>query len=123
MSGSRSRSKGQRGERELVGLYRSHGFEAERNLGQEHEISEVFDVKTDVRGVDGIHIQAKRQEKIEMPKWIKQVLDEAPPDSIPTVHFRRNYPDQPHTWWVCLPLEDFLPLVRAWVDTLKRTGG
>lgn len=121
--GKASRDKGARAELELVKIYQSHGFEeARRNHDQTMDPKDLpasFDIKTDVRGVDGIHIQAKRQETLKLPEWITQAETEAPWTSIPTVHFRRNYPNVPHEWWVALALADFIPMVRAWETVLN----
>lgn len=99
-----SRRKGATAERELAKLYRAAGFPVERvpaNGGP-----------GDLRGLGGFHIEAKRQETLSLPQWIAQAERDCPDGDVPTVHFRRSKGKTPDRWWVCLKLEDFLPLIK-----------
>lgn len=94
-----SRQKGTGGERELAAAYREAGFDCARtpNSGGLH-------IKGDVVGVPGLHVEAKRTERLRLFEALKQAEREAPADAIPALHFRRNRDG----WYVALRFEDFL---------------
>jgi len=98
-----SRRKGAGGERELAAAYREAGFDCARTPN-----SGGLRWKGDVTGVPGVHVEAKRSERLRIWQAIDQVLSEAEPGDLPAVHFRRNRSD----WWVAIPLEDFLELLK-----------
>lgn len=92
-----------KGEQELCRIYRERGFDVARipNSGGLRQ-------KGDITGVPCVHIEAKRQELLNIWKALEQAESEAPPLDIPAVHFRRNRSD----WYVALPLEDFIDLLK-----------
>lgn len=112
-----SRSKGARGERELAELLRKYGFNARR--GQQYSGA---NGDADVEGVDGIHIECKRVEKLDVNSWLEQSERDAYADSlkrgykvIPTVFHRQNFdPRRPAKgkWKVTLYAEDFIELLK-----------
>lgn len=116
--GKASREKGARGERELAKVYRAHGFPDVERVPNSGGLW----IPGDLAGCDGIHIECKRQETLHLPEWIAQAEEDAEEDTIPTVHFRRNYPKVPHEWWVALALEDFAPMLSAWQRTCRTTS-
>lgn len=89
MGGARSRSKGQRFEREVRDLVRKAGFWAERGRSQSAGGGEADpDVRTDI---PGIHLEAKHQQAV--PKKIYDFMQQAIDDcghSIPIVVMRRD---------------------------------
>ena len=103
MSGNRSRNKGARGERELASVLRACGFEARR--GQQYSGASG---NADVIGLDGVHIEVKRCERLSLYDALAQSKADARCGEIPMVVHRRN--DCP--WVVIVELEHFLALYR-----------
>lgn len=101
MSGA-SRDKGARGERELVAAYKARGYDCART-----PLSGGLQWKGDVLGVPGIHVEAKRTERLRIWEAIDQMLADAGPTDVPALHFRRSRSD----WWVAIPFEDFAELL------------
>lgn len=102
MSGRRSRNKGANGERELANLLRSHGIEAQRTAPLQ---AGKDSTDADVLAFDGIFLEVKRRERLEMEAWCKEAESVAG-ERIPVVAWRRN--NQP--WRVSLPLTSFIEL-------------
>ena len=102
MSGKRSRNKGANGEVELVNLLKAKGIQAQRTAplqaGRES-------TDADVLAFDGIYLEVKRRERLEMESWCKEAESQAG-ERIPVIAWRRN--NQP--WRVSLLLTDFLEL-------------
>ena len=89
------REKGKRGERELAKILREMGFNTRR--GQQY-CGAAGDA--DVIGIDGLHIECKRQERMQLWAWMKQAEAERYLADVPVVMHRAN--DQP--WLVTVPL-------------------
>lgn len=108
MSG-KERRKGQRGEAEVARIYREAGYTV-RGLegGGDHNI-----VREPGSGVR-FHSEVKRQEVARPWLWREQARAEAPPGTIPLVHFRRSA----SPWVVMLDLADFIALI----DRVASTG-
>jgi hypothetical protein len=96
-----SRRKGVKGEAEVAAIWRAAGFE--------------------VRGLEGlgdhvvvcgngviIHSEVKRQERLQLPTWLRQAAAEAPRGSLPVVAFRQNRGE----WYAALPLAALVELAR-----------
>lgn len=103
MSGRRSQAKGRRAEIELAHFLQEHGFidalpGAPLNYGRE----------PDITGVNGLHIECKRHEKLEIKKWYQQAQEDAQrmQDGKPVVVYRQNRGQ----WMIALSLADFLAL-------------
>lgn len=96
------RAKGLRGEQEVARAYREHGF-AVRGLEGLGDHAIVIDAAIGVR----LHSEVKRQETARPWAWFEQAKTEAPPGSIPVVHFRRSR----SPWLVLLELDDLLELL------------
>lgn len=104
-TGRASRSKGARGERELAKkLSEALGTDAIKR-------GYVFCGESDVIGLDGIHIECKRVEKLNIELAMEQSRREALKrmDGVPTVFHRRNN----HRWLVTMDLDD-------WIEIYKR---
>jgi len=101
MDGKGRRKKGADAEREVAAIFREHGFAAERWRSG-------LDIKGDVRGIDGLHIEVKRQERLALPEWIRQAQRESNEKDIPVVIFRQSRSQ----WHVSLSLGDFLHLLK-----------
>lgn len=96
-----SRRKGVKGEAEVAAIWRAAGFE--------------------VRGLEGlgdhvvvcgngvlIHSEVKRQERLQLPAWLRQAKAEAPPGAVAVVAFRQSRGE----WYACLNLHAFAELLR-----------
>lgn len=103
--GKSQRDKGKRGERELAALLREYGYDCRR--GQQYCGG---NGDADVVGLPGIHIEAKRAERLNIYDALGQAARDAGPGEIPVVFHRRN-----NCGWVCiLPVEGFMELYREW---------
>lgn len=97
--GKASRDKGKRGELEIAHILQEHGYPARRSVqfnGWQGE--------ADVIGVDGIHIEVKRVERLNIDAAMDQSKRDAKGDEIPVVFHRRNNRE----WLATLPLDDFI---------------
>ena len=104
--GAMSRRKGATGEREVASLFRAAGFPCDRTPN-----SGGLFIPGDVTGVDGLHVEVKRAERISILEWCRQAERDAllAPEALPTplVVFRSSR----EPWRACLPLSDFLTLL------------
>lgn len=102
--GKASREKGARAERELARLYRENGFEDVERVPNSGGLW----IPGDLSGVDGIHVEVKFQERLNIWAAIDQAAGDCPPDCIPAVHYRRSRTP----WQVSIPLHDFFYFIR-----------
>ena len=96
-----SRSKGKRGELEIAHLLKARGYDARR--GQ--QFSGIYG-DADVIGLPGIHIEAKRVERLDLKAAYAQSIRDAREFEMPTVWHRKNN----EQWMVTLSADDFLRL-------------
>ena len=101
--GKASRDKGKRGERELAGKLREYGFDAQRGV-QYRGGSD----SPDVIGLEGVHIEVKRVERLSLYDALSQSKSEAGAGEMPVVMHRRNNCG----WVVIQPLEDWINLYK-----------
>lgn len=97
-----SRQKGAKGERELAGVLRSHGFDARR--GQQYSGA---NGDADVVGLPNIHIECKRVERLN----IYDAIDQAKRDTkggLPAVFHRKNNCE----WLVTMTLDDWMKIYK-----------
>lgn len=99
-----SRDKGARGERELSNILKEYGYETRR--GQQFCGA---NGDADVVGIDGVHIECKRVEKLNLEKAMGQSISDAREGEVPVVMHRKN--NKP--WLVTMLLKD-------WIDMEKR---
>lgn len=92
--------KGAEGERELARLLREHGHETQRG----GTLS--FGEMPDLYGLDGIHIECKRVERLNISEAMRQAERDAERfgDGAPTVFHRRNR----EPWLVTMRFEDWI---------------
>lgn len=105
MSGLTSRTKGANAEREVVQILRVHGWP----LAQRTHDGRIQANRCDVSGgPEGVSLEIKRHEKLNVPAALDQLKRDAPPLDIPILVHRPSR----HEWMCTLPLEDLLPLLK-----------
>lgn len=102
-----SNDKGKRYELELAAMIREYGYDARRTAQYCGNTGDA----SDVVGLPGIHIEAKRRERIDIYDWMAQAKHDAKKSkSIPAVFFRKNNCET----LVALRFDDFMSLYREW---------
>jgi hypothetical protein len=101
---ARERSKGARGEREVVQAFRAAGWiNAERTSRGVAQAG-----KNDIaHGPAGCAIEVKYVEKLSVPKALDQLVRDSDPLDTPILVHRPSR----HPWMATLPLADLLPLL------------
>lgn len=108
--GKMSKEKGKRGERELAGILRQHGY-SDSHRGQQYSGA---DGSADVVGLPGIHIECKRVEKLNLYDAMAQAIEGGTKplpfegDRLPAVFHRKNN----HSWLVTMRLEDWIKIYK-----------
>lgn len=104
-----SNRKGKDGEREVATILKRRGFPARRGV-QYHGSPD----SPDVIGIDGVHIEVKRVEALNIDQALEQSARDAGSD-IPTVFHRRNG----KKWKVTMYLSDWLEIIIVWLRAKK----
>lgn len=94
-----SKQKGKRGELELVHELEKYGYKTRRGVQYNG-----FDGSPDLVGLDGIHIECKRVQALNITNAMNQAVSDARPGLIPTVFHRKNNED----WYVTMRLKDWV---------------
>ena len=100
-----SKQKGARGERELANKLKEYGYNARR--GQQYCGA---NGDADVVGLDGIHIEVKRVERLNLYNAIAQAKNDKKDCEKPTVFHRKDRSE----WLVTMCLDDWIELYREW---------
>lgn len=111
--GKASREKGKRSEIELMHILRDfYGYPVRRGYVFQHE--------SDLVGLEGIHVEVKRVEKLNLHKAMEQAVEESKKrkDGLPTVFHRKDR----EGWLVTMRLEDWMDLYGSWADKEKDDG-
>ena len=100
MGGKKSRSKGQRGEREVASILNERlGLESKRNLAQYQEGG------FDLIGIPDYAIEVKRCEKISVEKWWDQSKEQAEEVGlVPLLFYRKNNQE----WKVVMDIKEIM---------------
>lgn len=98
-----SKDKGSRGERELASKLKEYGFDCRR--GQQYCGA---NGDADVVGLDGIHIECKRTERLSLYDALAQAKSDAKEGQMPVVMHRKNHCE----WVVIQPLSDWIELYK-----------
>lgn len=98
-----SRKKGKRGELELAHALNDLGFNTRRTA--QYNGKETGSL-ADIVGIDGIHAEVKRVERLQIDTAYEQAVRDAKDGEIPTVFHRRNR----KPWLVTMGLEDWAAL-------------
>lgn len=103
--GSMSRRKGAVAEREIIQVLRAEGWPNAQRTSDGREQAQRGDI---ANGPQGVHLEIKRQERLNVPAALRQVAADANPLDVPILVHRSSR--QP--WLVTLPLTELLPLLR-----------
>lgn len=108
----KSTRKGKTGELEVMHILREHGYHVKRGGTQS------FGQQPDLYGLEGVHIEVKRQEAVNLSAALAQAEADAQKfgDGLPTVFHRANR----KPWTVSMPLDAWLQL---YAKTTCRCGG
>lgn len=98
-----SRAKGAQGERELARKLREYGYEARR--GQQFSGA---NGDPDVVGLERIHIECKRVERLNLEDAMAQSKRDARAGETPVVMHRKNHCE----WLVTMTLDDWIRFYR-----------
>ena len=112
MTGKGSRDKGANGERELARLLKDfYGFDVCRG--------QVFNGEPDLVGLDGIHVEVKRVERLNVNDAMEQSREAAKKkqDGVPVVIHRRNRT----RWMVTMDLQDWVDFYLGWLGDEEYT--
>lgn len=109
-----SREKGARYERELAGQFREYGYDARR--GQQYSGA---NGDADVVGLPGLHIEAKRREKMQLYDWMAQSVRDARAGELPVVMHRASRCET----LVTMRLPDFMQLYSEYAAGHDLEGG
>ena len=101
-----SKAKGKRGELELANKLKSYGYECRRTAQYAGKTEE----SADVVGLPGIHIEVKRNERLNVYDAMSQAKRDCQEGNKPTVMWRKNNCE----WLVTMRLEDWIELYREW---------
>jgi hypothetical protein len=96
-TGRMRRNKGLRGEREVKLLYVEAGYGVRDLEGRGDHLVEGHPLGR-------LHSETKRQEGLEIMRWMRQAIAEADEGTVPVVVFRRSK----EPWYVCMRFSDFL---------------
>ena len=104
--GAKSQRKGRSGEIELVKILNDNGISAEPGQAVS------FGSTPDIVGVDGVHAEVKRVERLNITSAMNQAIRDSQKfeDGLPTLFHRRNR----SPWLVTMTLEDWLKLYKRW---------
>lgn len=108
-----SRQKGAAGERELARKLREYGYNCRR--GQQYCGA---NGDADVVGLEGIHIECKRAERLNIEDAVAQAVRDKKAGELPAVFHRKNN----HSWLVTMPLDDWIRLYRDFEPVTHEAG-
>ena len=104
-----SKKKGAKGERELASKLRDYGYDCRR--GQQYNGLE----GEDVVGLDYIHIECKRVQKLNIEEALQQAKRDSKVGQMPTVFHRKNG----EKWKVTQDLDDWIKLYNEYYSSMK----
>ena len=81
-----SRQKGAAFERKIANILKGYGYEARRSVQYCGTNGDA-----DVVGLDGIHIEAKAVERLNIYDAMEQAKRDAKPNELPAVFHKKNY--------------------------------
>lgn len=106
-----SRAKGAAGERELARKLNEYGFDTRRTVQYNGKAEEG---QADLVGLEGIHIECKRVERLNLYDAMAQAIHDAKDGELPTVFHRKNHSE----WLVTMRLQDWMELYKEYYETV-----
>lgn len=103
-----SRQKGAAAEREIANILKEYGYDCRR--GQQFCGA---NGDADVVGLDMIHLEIKRVEKLNIENAMQQSRSDAKEGEVPVVMHRRNR----HGWLVTMDLEQWMQMYEAFMKS------
>lgn len=107
-----SKQKGAKGERELANKLKEYGYNTRR--GQQYNGLE----GEDVVGLDFIHIECKRVEKLDLVSAMYQSKKDSKDEQLPAVFHRKNR----SPWLVTMELDDWIKIYNEYYSSKKLEG-
>ncbi len=104
-----SKKKGAKGERELANKLKDYGYKTRR--GQQYNGLE----GEDVVGLDYIHIECKRVERLNLEEAMQQAKRDVEKGQLPAVFHRKNR----SKWLVTMELDSFMQLYNEYYSSMK----
>ena len=104
-----SKQKGKRGELELVRKLKEYGFGTRRSVQYNGKADAG---QADLVGLDGIHIECKRTERLNLYDAMTQAKHDAKGGALPTVFHRKNNCN----WLVVMELDDWIQLYKEYYE-------
>lgn len=101
-----SKRKGRDGELEFSNLCKEHGFNTRRS--QQYA---GINNDADVVGLEGIHIEVKRVEQLNVSKAMGQAIRDSAEGEIPIVAHRKNREE----WKITMLADDWFKLYKAYL--------
>ena len=95
------RRKGMRFEQRVARIFREAGLRVER-LQQQQGLVCDFIVN------DHLYVDTKKQERLQLPMWLRQARSQAPTGTSPVVVFQQGGGEA----YACLPLDDLVRLAQ-----------
>lgn len=102
-----SKQKGKRGELEFCSKMKKYGYNVRRSVQYNGSTTEG---QADVIGLDKIHCEIKRVEKLNIYNAISQAKVDHKEGELPTVFHRKNNCE----WLVTMTLEDWIKLYKSY---------
>ena len=103
------KQKGKQGELELVHKLKEYGFDTRRTVQYNGKAE---DGQADLVGLDGIHIECKRVERLNLYDAMAQAIHDAKVGELPAVFHRKNYSE----WLVTMRLPDWMELYKEYYE-------
>ena len=101
------KKKGARGERELSNRLKEYGYDTRR--GQQYCGA---NGDADVVGLEGIHIECKRVERLNIYDAISQAKADAKENELPTVFHRKDRSE----WLVTMTFDDWMKIYKCFEE-------
>lgn len=105
-----SKVKGKRGEIEFSNLCKKYGFNTRRS-----QQFAGINGDADVVGIEGIHIEVKRVERLNIDEAMEQSIRDSKEGEIPIVAHRKNH----KPWLITMTFEDWTEIYKRYLLTTK----